>query len=386
MSEENKVLDRIERYSKGKMSLDETMAFEKELASDEALQKQLELSQIVDQIVVGAEALKLKDQMRKDLYQPKSGMRSYLAVSLLVVSAGVGSYFMLRQKEDTPNVLKQKEALSPSSSKVEKAEGIPSPNPSSMQSIPQENKAIGKTASIAPGSKTEGTTLVPTQEVTKPSEMASNTAAMPNVHAAESATAPVAPLSSATKTSASNPAIKQSLALDPCASLTGEVDFYTVPTCKGEETGEVHIKVETVKGGRAPFTFVLGEKSSQAHFEHLASGQYSLFIKDGNNCLAEHSKKVEVTEKSCRKNKEYVFNPEYDLAWSIPYDRSREATSLKIMEKSGKIYFQSTVSAYLPAEWKGESNTGLVLGLGLYFFTIEYSNGSVDEGTIVVTR
>ena len=102
--------------------------------------------------------------------------------------------------------------------------------------------------------------------------------------------------------------------------------------------------------------------------------------------MVENAKKVIVGEKKCAVRKEYVFNPEYDSSWPIPYDNEKQTSSFKILEKSGKVFFQTSVSASHPTEWKGESNTGLILGMGLYFFTIEYVDGSVDEGSIVVTR
>lgn len=366
MRESSETLDTIERYTKGKMNLEEKLAFEKELASNESLREQLAFSQIVDQMIIGNEALKLKGQMQKDLRKPKSRVWTYLAVSLFVMTTCAGLFVVFSKKEDKPKVASPVSIASKTTKEEEKQVALQKPN------IP----TVTKTATVK-----EKKTSAQGQSITSEFKEASVQPAMVQDVSVPVSTQAVDP---------TNAVSKQSLAttskVDPCASLVGDVEFYTSPSCKGQETGEVHLKVETVKGGLAPFTFKLGEKSAKNNFYGLASGQYSLFIKDANDCTIENRKKVIVGEKKCAERKEYVFNPEYDQSWPIPYDHEKVASNFKILEKGGKVFFQTSVSASHPIEWRGESNTGLVLGMGLYFFAIEYADGSVDEGSIVVTR
>ena len=366
MRESNETLDSIERYTKGKMSLDEKLVFEKELASNESLCEQLAFSQIVDQMIIGDETWKLKEQMQKDLYKSKYSIGKYLAISFFVLVTSAGLFMVFSKKEDKSEVATPASVAVKVRKQVEKKQAVQQSNTPTVSQI---------------GSEQEKETSVKAQSITPESKVVSVQPELDqNVTALSSTQAVVAP----------NVVSKQNLAvvakIDPCASLVGDVEFYTVASCVGEESGELHIKAESVKGGNAPFVFKLGERSAKTRFEQLPAGQYSLLIKDAKGCEVENVKKVMVGEKQCRKNKEYVFNPEYDPTWTIPYSKEKEAVSFKIVDKSGKLFYQTVVSAHQPTEWNGESNTGLILGMGLYFITIEYTDGSVDEGSIVVTR
>ena len=55
--------------------------------------------------------------------------------------------------------------------------------------------------------------------------------------------------------------------------------------CKGESTGEIHL---TVTGGISPYEFSVDSGvtfQSQAYFDNLSAGSYSIIVKDANDCL-----------------------------------------------------------------------------------------------------
>ncbi len=55
--------------------------------------------------------------------------------------------------------------------------------------------------------------------------------------------------------------------------------------CKGESTGEIHL---TVTGGISPYEFSIDSGvtfQSQAYFDNLSAGSYSIIVKDVNDCL-----------------------------------------------------------------------------------------------------
>jgi hypothetical protein len=372
MSEYNDILDKIELYTKGKMSLDDKLAFEKDLANNASLREQLEFSQIVDQMVIGAETSKLKEQMQKDLYRTKPKMGKYLAVSLFVLMSSAGLFVLFNKKEDKAQVALPLTVVPKTIDKTEKRTGA------QKNTFPVEAKVTVSQEKKTSSKATSGTTEYEVTSVQRE--------VVQNPTAPSSATTIASPNAVAASNVESAPKLVAIAKADPCASLVGDVAFYTVASCLGEESGELHINVESVKGGTAPFTFKLGERSAKARFEQLPAGQYSLIVTDANGCVVENAKKVTVGEKQCRKNKEYAFNPEYDQVWTIPYNKNKEAASMKILDKNGKLFYQTAVSANHPTEWNGESNTGLVLGMGLYLFTIEYADGSLEEGSIVVTR
>lgn len=304
MKENSDILDKIELYSKGKMRLEEKLAFENELATDEALREQFEFSQIVDQMIIGNETLKLKEQMQKDLYNTKPKWGSYLAVSLFALVASAGLFMVFNIKNEKSQIEKSVVVVPKITKQVERQtetqkSTVPTSNKKAMS---QEKKTSVEAATKSPEFKTVAIEPKEVQSVSVP--VSAQIVSSPNATSKQSVTLPI-------KTT-------------PNVDLTG--------------------KVETP---------------------------------------VEHAPKMVESKKQ---QASYVYNPEYDSSWPIPFDADKQATSINILEKGGKVFFQSSVSASYPTEWKGESNTGLVLGLGLYFFTIEYADGSVDEGSIVVTR
>ena len=365
MKESNDILDTIERYTKNKMGVEEKVVFEKELATDESLRKQLQFSEIIDEMIIGNETWKLKEQMQKDLYSTTPKLGKYLAISVLMLATSAGLFVLFNREDkvkvETPITVEPK-AIKQAQKQVEISKKIIFSK--TKLPVSKEHKTSVQATSTTPEFKI--TSVQPEGDQTITVSSTAQVVASPNVASKQNVTL----------------SVKQ----DPCASLVGDVEFYTIASCKGQETGEVRLKIETIKGGTAPFSFKLGEKSASGYFDRLAPGQYTLFIKDANNCLIENAQKVIVSEKKCVVKKEYIFNPEYDSSWPIPYDTEKQAIAIKILDKSGKVFYQSNVSTSHPAEWRGESNTGLVLGMGLYFFSIEYADGSFDEGSILVSR
>lgn len=366
------ILEKIDRYTRGVMGGEERASFEKEIAYDERLQRKIELSMIVDQMVVAKEALKLKEQMRKDLYKSKPNWGMYLGLALVSIAAGGGAFWAYQQtqkggKEAKPQV--QTAEVPTKTSSNESTLAVPSPKEADARPTTTKPLAKEATAKVPLVAQVSPQVLENKEEKTIHKEEKTQNSKETHVITERMESVP-------------NPVPS----INPCAGLQGDVDFSIVPSCKGEETGTVYIRTETVKGGKAPYTFSLGTRQSTSSFEHLASGEYDLWIKDAQDCRVEHKQKVFVPEKNCKKPQQYVFNPDYDHSWAIPYDRDKKPTRVVIQEKGGRVFYQSAVSDFLPADWAGDSNTGLALSFGLYFLTIEYADSSMDEATVMVTK
>jgi hypothetical protein len=365
------ILEKIDRYTRGMMDGEERVSFEKEIAYNERLQRKIELSMIVDQMVVAKEALKLKEQMRKDLYKSKPNWGVYLGMALVGIAAGGGVFWAYHQTQKGGNEAKPQVHTAEITTKT-------SPNESTL-AVPtsKEAEVNPKTAPVVkdPIAKAPLVAQVSPQGLVKKEEKA-----IPKEERIQNPKEIHEVVEK--RENASNPV----QSINPCVGLQGDVDFSVLPSCKGEETGAVYIRTETVKGGTAPYTFSLGTRQSTSSFDHLASGQYDLWIKDAQDCRVEHKQKVFVPEKNCKTPQQYVFNPDYDHAWTIPYDRDKKPTRVVIQEKGGRVFYQSSVNDFIPAEWTGDSNTGLALSFGLYFLTIEYADSSIDEATVMVTK
>src|SRR5690606_28748097 len=98
MSANEDILEKIERFTRGEMRADESALFEKQMRADKELAKQVEISRIVDQMVVGSEFLKLKDQMTKDLNKSKPYNGTIIFALILLISAGL--FFFITPKDN----------------------------------------------------------------------------------------------------------------------------------------------------------------------------------------------------------------------------------------------------------------------------------------------
>jgi len=372
MNSDNTILEKIDRYTRGVMESEELNLFEQEIATDEQLQRKIELSMIVDQMVVAKEALKLKEQMRKDLYKSKPNWGAYLGVALVGVTLVGGAFWAYQHGQEGKNGVGPVSPANDVSVKNKAKEtAVVVPAPKAEAGAPQTNLSVPKSVSKVPSLPSQNSNQVLGAKVEQ--------TVLPVEHPHD----PKVLVKSEEKkeTHASTVVVT-----NPCAGLLPQVEFSVVSSCKGEETGEVHIHSESAKGGKAPYSFALGDKQSNMSFDKLGTGYYDLWIKDAQNCQVANSQKVFVPEKNCKVPQQYIFNPDYDHSWGIPYDKDKKPTRIIIQEKGGRVFYQSAVNDFQPAEWNGDSNTGLVLSMGLYFLTIEYADRTVDEATIVVTK
>jgi hypothetical protein len=368
MSSNNILLEKIELYTRGKLSSEEKELFEQELNADESLRRKVELSMMVDEMVVAKEALQLKEQMRKDLYKPKSDWKKYAGIALIIVFSAAGSWFYSNSQEN-------------------RNPPVPA-SPTPQIQFPADNKVSDELAEITetndPDKKHPVIPETSTKEIQEPSgpESFVKPAEKNDIEPEKGAIQKDLPVKQQP-----DPGLPQETPqASPCSSLQNVVESAVTPSCKGEQNGEIHFDAASVKGGTPPYTFISGDRETKSSFDQVPAGHYSITIRDAKNCMVQSSRKIYVPEKICKSPKQYVFNPEYDHSWTIPYDKDRKPTRIVILDKSGRIFYESLVSDFSPEGWAAQSNTGLMAEVGLYFFTIEYADGYIEEGSVTVTR
>lgn len=359
------LLEKIDNYTNGKMSASEKEAFELVIASDESLQKQIKLSKMADKLLIISESLALKEQMRKDLSTPPSNNSKYWYLLVVLGVSGLTAWYFAQNKTVT-------------NSKVEISQKV---NTKEIVSNIEGNDITVAESSKEITSKAKKQAFIPIEEK---SETTTSSPIISNAVSQEILIDDKVNISAENIVTKSTPETSKIVNSNPCLTLIGNATFKVTPSCKGESTGEVFIYKNSVKGGKAPYSFALDKDKNSDHFQNLSAGEYQLIITDANNCSVVNEQKVIVTEKKCKSKLEFTFNPNYDKAWIIPYNKNEKPSKLTILEKTGKLYYETSVSNNNPVDWNGESNTGLHLTVGVYFFTIEYENGEIDEGTIVV--
>lgn len=377
MSEETQIWEQIDRYFSGEMNPTERDVFEQAIASDKQLAEQIEASKIASEVVVGFEVLKLKAQMTRDLAKPNNNFGKYgLGLLALITVSGV-AYFGL-------NV--------PTSKTMSNQSEITSPMPQAVDARPADVATSEEpTTSHVSSQQTKDLKVVVKKE-----DANQKVAEKLGIDALNSKEVVVLPksneepikhkVSTEDKKEVSSQAVKK---IDVCEGITIEMDLYTSASCKGGHTGAIHVKMQTLKGGQAPYTFSTDAEhyTDASALVDLEAGSYRLFVKDANACSLQYPNTVVVNEIACAEPaKEFTYNPAYDPAWVIPYNTHKNAKSVKIFDKSGREVFTATVHNGAPNDWNGDSNTGLNVGMGNHPYIIEYTDGTIDKGTIMIVR
>lgn len=137
--------------------------------------------------------------------------------------------------------------------------------------------------------------------------------------------------------------------------------------CKGESTGEIHI---TVTGGTPPYEYSLngGAFQSQAYFDNLSAGLYSIIVKDANDC--------EITS-----NLLDVSEPLSNITTGLvdPNLLCFSDTGTVVLNVSGG-------TGTLTYSWNNGITTQNLngIGTGTYFVTVTDANGCLVKDTSVV--
>lgn len=381
MTDDLQIWEQIDRYLSGTMTAKEQEFFKANMASDEQLAEMVEASQIANEVVVGHEVLKLKDQMSKDLQKPKTSGASFgVAILLLTSIVAGGAYFIstLQRPEEAArqSVLVQQQSL-------------PSKDSSARQEAPRESNIQAlKQEPAAPSVK--GTTVakndVKTDKVVeKPTHGPTVVEATPDKQVASAPQTSIQGKKVEATPSKPNPTVEKT---DACSGAI-VLSLQTSPSCIGESTGSIHINNQTVTGGKAPYRFAIhadGDFSS-GDITGLASGSYTLYIKDANACAYTYKHTATVAQIACRDaKKEFTYHLAHDPAWKIPYHADKTARSITITNKAGQDVYHSQVYNGSPEEWNGESNTGLQVSLGYHVYTIVYNDNTVDQGSIIIVK
>ena len=90
--------------------------------------------------------------------------------------------------------------------------------------------------------------------------------------------------------------------IDVCKSVEIGTELEIIPTCIGAKRGGVFVNYEKTNGGLAPYSYSMDGDNFQTEgkFIHLASGKYSFYIKDQNDCIVKKTDWVRIQSTSCK--------------------------------------------------------------------------------------
>jgi hypothetical protein len=383
MSSNDEILNKIERFTKGQMSPEEASSFEKEISLDKELQHQVELSEMAENLVVFHETAKLKAIMQKDFATQQLRKQMIWGASIVAILAT--SLLVWNSQKETEIKQKEKEITSIVQGKpVKQAETSGGKDKVSKPEIEKKTLESGKLKNT--NSKVE------LNNSKKQSDFKTITPSDFRLEEKQTLDNKEEKLVDATKpkeSTSTNENIKEtksvSMIPDVCDYKLEGVKFTVSPSCKGESNGKILVLKEGIKGGKAPYTLMIDGRQSKNTFENLQAKEYILIVKDANDCSKQYQEKIRVTEISCE-TKQYVFNPEYDKMWQFPFNEDKSPRSIIIKNESGITFYSTDISGLSPSEWNGDSNRGMISKPGVYFYSILYTDDSVDDGTIMISK
>lgn len=368
MSFDEFTYERIEAYLNGDMSLEESIAFEKELSADTSLSELVNKHKLVNDLVLENRLLSVKNILQEEhakaIKEDTYKKYIYSAIAAIVVTCAAVSILVYNKTNEpkqgaTPII----EATSENSSSItiqanRNAKSIHSKSSfeqtiqptylrkQDVQLIEEKNKlnVVSVEKQVAQDIKETTTITQKTEHQTE--EM--NTS-------------------------------KGQTTTDPCAGVVINADLKTLPTCLHESLGNV--VVYNTQGGTKPYKIaVLNEQKEIVLNSNLAKGIYQVQITDAKGCEKIYPS-VEIAEKDCPLD--YSFNPFIGEKWSI--ESHTTSGQLEIYNKGGVLYYKENLEANRENEWTGTGFNNQLMP-GYYIFVIKYADGTIKKGSVTIVQ
>jgi hypothetical protein len=350
--------------------LEENHPFVQQIKDDEELAMEVEVRRLIPDAVVDYRLMsveKLVASKRTEFLAQDSFKWQKLFWALPVVLIGTISYFILSEPKEEVVVVNEKETakelvLIPQQEKIHQPETV------------QAKKQVGESNQIIKSKEVIGSTDEVKNEPTRiieenPFVEFEGTKQKPAVQIEEKVI--VAQQEAVTTPS------------NPCFGVRMKAYVEERRPCKGAEDGYLNLK--DIRGGKAPYQFSINKQRFQEerHFAGLKSGEYDVLIKDANDCETVVYEKYELKSKNCSQAAEHVFNP-YVGMWDVPNDLDK-AGELDVFDKTGQRIFIKHFDKSEKITWSGTANSGELLLPGVYIYSINYSDGVVEQGRITIT-
>jgi hypothetical protein len=360
----------LEAYLQGELDDDKKLWLESRLQNEPDLQKQLELLQQADDLIILSGLHEAEKKIRG--WRPtghRSGLNGKLLTGILIIASVIGgiSYFLYSEKSYEPltgkDFQQENSGLSVSNLHAESDESdepvtdyrkIKLPEPADLKS---ETSFEADNIPMVPDNKKENHNF---PEVSTDI----NTTGINDESLSDS------PL----KQDSKNPENK-------CADVFLTSEIYNEGTCKGKSEGI--IRFNNSAGGTTPYEYSIdGVSYSRGNdFYNLPEGVYIPFLKDASGCIAAQ-KNITIHSMACRE-KESAFAPEIGQSFIYPL-KNDEAGEIEIFNSSGiKIY---SVNATAGDSWDGRDFQGNLQPVDVYHFEIRLQNGKLISGDVSIVE
>lgn len=173
-----------------------------------------------------------------------------------------------------------------------------------------------------------------------------------------------------------------------CEGVSIEIKYTAVKTCGGQKNGAIVFDTESLEPGAFEFSVDGGKTYSQNNrIENLGVGNYTLMIRDKENCKSK-TVAVQIEKENC----DHIIRPQQQKYWEVPLEKFKgEQVQLKITDgKTGRVvYMQEIPAGSSSFTWQGTDDNNTELPMGVYVYELFSNNTSFHynmKGTVTIAR
>lgn len=357
MGKNEQLYDLIPQYVRGELSDEQLRDFTNALKDDNDLVLEVQLEQAAFDVLLDADVLALRAEMENDFNTSKKSHKRKWILGMGLLAVGAGTYFFTaNQPQDaqlaTPNTNTEKTIV---------------------EAIPKEVKTDivleKNTLEVLPSSETisHHETPEPQKLTVEETILDDRISPTPVIDTIPEPVIAVTDLTNPKDTA-------KSLPKDPCVNFKALGTLQTKACNLGEETGVIYTSTELISNGKGPYSYSLDNEYFEEidEFTDLAAGDYLVYIKDGNNCLA--TLPVTIHETACNIAYEETFSKSFESAWKVPI-LIDTPVKITLVNKVGAVLVNKQMQTYDEGVWNGYDDNGNELSIGAYRWIIEYESG-----------
>lgn len=353
----------VTRYVKGTLTGQALVDFQNQLKTDVSLQEKVALEQMLYDVFLDADALRLKEQMKADFKDNsfEKGTQKWwlggLGASVLLIGGGI-LFFNQSSTSNTENlateVLEQptQVIVLDTIQAVVEVEEHTNREIHTLQPVHFE-KHTEPAVEIVSVSKTEEEIEVDTIE-----KQAVQVKLKESIHVVE-------------KTMPTQ-------SVDPCENVAFKGEMKLKKAQKGNDNGEIAVDERWITGGKKPYLFSLSNSafSMETQFSNLvANEKYGVFIQDDNGCVGLlNNGMVTMTSTECIADYQATFSVSYEQDWQVPLSGQTSAT-VQLVNRVGQTMLNKQVEEGENYRWDGIFENGNKVTPGRYNWIINYQDG-----------
>jgi hypothetical protein len=360
----------IENYLKGNLSGDELTQFEANLASNPALQDEVELARLAHEVIANGEAVNIKAQLQQIHEASQSGMsanKKILIGVVVLIALALAIYLIDKvMNTDATDETVVEEVITEATESTEE-------EPAQTYSAPVAIERVTTTPSNESSNEEEETIT----EIVQLEELPQVEESNPVVEE------PV--VEEPIKEKVNLEPVVEEPTQDPCALAKTKTPQYELDLpCFGggngklrfNDYGETNFNEFSIDGGK---TF-----ESSLQDRDLLPGKYELLAKNDDGCESK-AKTITINYGKCN----YVIQPSLGKKWELqlPELDDNEVRVEIRNARTGVMVFHQNIMSMDYFSWNGidDNNQSLPMGNYVYHFSTE-SNGMVATGQITIVK